>query len=321
MWYLFDYTAFFTLASLKLAQLSLKKRFDVVEVNTMPDFLVFITLLPRLLGSKVILYMYENMPALFMSTFETGLNHIGTRLVCLAERVSAGYAHHVIASDGIAHKRALESRGIPGKKITVVLNVPDDAIFKPNSLPTVSDGNYFRLIVVSTIVKRYGIQTLVKAIPLLTKDIPELKVDVVGDGEYRPELERMAHNLGVEEYLNFTGLVPLDVVPSYITRADIGLAPMLDDVGLPNKLFEYFALGKPVVVSALPSLMDNFDNNGYVVYFKPDDETDLATRILELYRNPEKRSSLASHGQAFYNDCQWSVMKHEYLKVYRKLLT
>lgn len=319
-WYLLDYSVFFLLACLKLAQLSLKKRYDVVEVHTMPDFLVFTTLFPRLLGTKVILYMFENMPQIFISTFKTGPNHIGARLLRFLERVSAGYAHSVIVADGIPYKRVLESHGIPSEKITVVLNVPDDAIFNPEPLPAAKDGDHFCLIVVSTLIKRYGVQTLIKAIPLLLEDIPELTVDVVGDGEYRPDLEKLARDLGVTGYLNFTGQVPLDDVPSYIARADVALAPMIADVGHPNKLFEYFAMGKPSVASAHPGLLATFDSD-CVLYFQPNDERDLAHRVLELYHSPEKRASLASHAQAFYQGCRWQFMKHEYLKVYEELLT
>ncbi len=320
MWYLFDYSAFFLLSFLKLTQFSLKKRYDVVEVNTMPDFLVFVTLFTRLLGTKVILYMYENTPALFISTFKTGPNHIVARLLRLIEKVSALYAHRVIVSDGNPYKQVLESRGIPGEKITVVLNVPDDAIFNLEPITAAEDGHHFRLVVVSTLLKRYGVQTLVKAVPLLLQDIPELKVDVVGNGEHQAELERMTRDLGLEGYFNFAGLVPHDDVPSYIARADVGVAPMIDDVGVPNKLFEYFALGKPAVASALPSLKVTFGGD-CIVYFQPDDERDLAARVLELYRSPEKRALLGSLGYAFYHRCQWPVMKHEYLKVYNELLT
>jgi glycosyltransferase involved in cell wall biosynthesis len=318
-WYLLDYTAFFILAFLKLAQLSLRKRYDVVEVNTMPDFLVFVTIFVRLLGSKVILYMFENMPALFMSTFKTDPNHVVARLLRFIEKISSSYAHHVIVSDGLAYKQVLESRGIPSEKITVVLNVPDDTIFNLESLPPTKDGDHFRLIVVSTLVKRYGVQTVVKAVPLLIKDIPELRVDIVGNGEYQPDLERMVGDLGVAPYLNFVGWTPLDTVPTYIARANIGVAPMIDDVGLPNKLFDYFALEKPTIVSALSSLKDTFNNADCVAFFSPNDEKDLAARVLELYRHPEKRTSLVTHARRFYQKHRWTVLKHEYLKVFEEL--
>jgi glycosyltransferase involved in cell wall biosynthesis len=218
-WYLFDYLAFFVLASLKLAQLYLKNRYAAVEVNTMPDFLVFVAILPKLLGSKVILYMYENTPGLFISSFKISPNHVIARVLRFVEKVSAGYADRVIVSDGHPYKEILESRGIPSEKITVVLNVPDDTIFDPQSVSLSKDGNHFRLIVVSTLVKRYGIQTLIKAIPLIVDDVPNLVVDVVGDGEYKPDLERIASELKVEEYVNFMGHIRHDDVPSYIARA------------------------------------------------------------------------------------------------------
>lgn len=303
--YLFEYSYFYTMVSLTLSWLSLsRRRYDVVEVCSMPDFLVFSTVVPRLLGAKVILYLWENMPMLFMSHFKTGRDHIGAKILRIIERTSAGYADHVIVTDGIPYKQVLESQGVPSDKITVVLNVPDESTFNIEAIPSAKDGEKFRLVVVSTLTKRYGIQIVIKAIPLLLRDIPELMVDVTGRGEYRPELENLARDLGVNAYLNFTGMIPYEDVLSCIGKAQVGIAPMIEDVGVSNKLFEYFALGTPAVASALPSLTATFDSN-CVLYFRPGDEKDLAERILELHRSPEKRASLAYHGKAFYSKCQW----------------
>lgn len=317
-YYILEYAAFFILSFLKLTQLSLKKRFDVVEVDTMPDFLVFITPLHRLLGSKVILYMYENMPWLFITSFNLDPKGVGARLLHTIEKASASYANRVIVSDGPPYKRVLERHGIPSEKITLVLNVPDNTIFDGQPLPT-EDKDHFRLIVVSTLVKRYGVQTLVKAIPLLIKEIPNLMVEIVGEGEHRKELEKMARELGVESYVKFTGWILHDDVPEHIARAHVCIAPMIDDVGAPNKLFEYFALSKPSIASDLPGIKGTFED-GCVIYFQPGNEVDLAARILELYRNPVKRASVGSSGKAFYDKCQWTFMKREYLSVYESLL-
>jgi phosphatidylinositol alpha-1,6-mannosyltransferase len=236
------------------------------------------------------------------------------------EKWSAVYADRVIVSDGDHYKRTLESRGIPAEKITVILNVPDTEIFNSVSIPESTDKSRFRLVIVSTLVKRYGVQTIVKAIPLVAQQIPELLVDIVGEGEYCQELERIAKELNVEKYINFRGLVTYEHIPEIIGQADIGLAPMIDDVGLPNKLFEYFALGKPAIASSQPSLMSAFGRNGTVAFFEPNNEKELADRILELYRSPEKRASLVSHGSNFYKSRQWSIIKHDYLNVYKELI-
>ncbi len=187
----YDYCLFFLLSFLKLSWFTLKKRYDVIEINTMPDFLVFITFFSRILGSKVVLYMFEDMPTLFMSSYHVGPKHIGTQILRFFEKWSAIYADHIIVSDGYHYKRTLESRGIPSQKITVILNVPDTEIFTSNSISGFTDKSHFRLVIVSTLVKRYGVQTVIKAIPLITKQIPELMVDIVGEGEFRPELQRI----------------------------------------------------------------------------------------------------------------------------------
>jgi glycosyltransferase involved in cell wall biosynthesis len=319
-WYIFDYAAFCMLVSLKLAWLSLKKRYDVVEVQTMPDFLVFVTLFPRLLGSKVVLYMFENAAELFISSFRVSRDHIGARLLRFVAKVSAAYAHQVIVSDGPLHKKAVEDLGIPSQKVTLVLNVPDDTVFDLKPACAAEDGNHFHVVIVSTILERYGIQTLIKAVPLLLKDIPELKIDIIGDGDYLPNLERLSRRLGVTGYLNFTGFIPYESVSAYIARAYVGVAPMLDDIGAPNKIFEYFALSKATVASKLPSLTAVFDDS-CILYYQPGDEAALASSILELYRDPEKRASLGCSAQAVYLRYHWPVMKHEYLRIYKQLLS
>jgi len=179
--------------------------------------------------------------------------------------------------------------------------------------------DYFRLVIVSSLLERYGVQTLDKATPLILEEIPSLMVDVVGEGDYQPYLEKMTRDLGIESHFNFTGYIRYENVPSYIARADIGIAPMIADVGAPNKLFEYFALGKPSIASAQFGLTEMF-NDDCVLYFQPGNERELAVRILELYHSPEKRAALGSHAQAIHDKYRWSVIKQEYLKVYEKLL-
>jgi glycosyltransferase involved in cell wall biosynthesis len=315
--YLFDYIVFFLLVFFTLGWRSLRRRYRVVEVETMPDFLVFATLIPRLFGAKVVLYMFENMPGLFASTFNVAPSHPAVRLLRLISKLSAGYAHRVIVSDGVHHKKWLESLDIPSEKITLIFNVPDENIFSEARSDISTHGDGFRVLVLSTFLPRYGVETVVRAVPRLLKNIPDLKVDLVGDGECRLALEELARGLGVQRCVNFPGWRPHEEMPGYISRADVAVAPMIADVGLPNKMFDYFAMSKPCIASALPSLLMAFNGN-YVSFFTPGDDVELAARILELYNDPEKRAALGAEGHAFYQERRWSVMKEAYLAVYAK---
>jgi glycosyltransferase involved in cell wall biosynthesis len=315
-WYVLEYIYFFLIASIKL--LPIKKRYDVIEVHTMPDFLVFATIIPKLMGSKVLLFMFEDMPGLFMSSFKKGPDHIGTRVLRFIERVSAGYADRVLVSDGPLYRKTLISNGVRPDKVTVILNVPDNTVFN-GPIQVSQNGDYFRLVVVSTLVERYGVQTVIKATHLLLARIPHLKVHIVGDGDYRATLEQLANQLGVRECLDFTGWIPYEAVPAQIARAHIAVAPMLHDVGTPNKLFEYFALGKPCIVSEHPGITNTVDE-GCVQYFRPGDEQDLARCVWELYGSPERRALLSARGLAFYRKCEWTITKQEYLKIHDELV-
>ena len=113
--------------------------------------------------------MFENTEQLFVSSFRLSRNHIITRLIRFISKISAGYADNVIVSDGPLHKEAVESYGIPGTKITVVFNVPDETVFKIEPSHATEEGNLFRIVVVSSILRRYGIQTMIMAVPLLLK--------------------------------------------------------------------------------------------------------------------------------------------------------
>jgi glycosyltransferase involved in cell wall biosynthesis len=318
-WYLLDYSVFFFLVSLKLVWLSLRNRFNVIEICNVPDFLVFTTIFPKILGTKVIYYMFEKTEALFTASFHLSNNHLLTRLIRCMIKLCATFANSVIATDVLVEKQLLESYHIRSDKVTLVLNVVDEDVFKLEpAVPTEKD-DHFTLTIVSGTLKRYGIQTMVQAFPILLKDIPKLKLNIVGDGEYLPNLQKMVDELNIKDHITFTGYIPYEEVPPYIACADVCIAPMLDDVGTPNKVLEYFAMGKATVSSKIPGLVALIDCE-CLLYFQPGNEIELAERILELYHSPEKRASLGALAQEFYSQYRWSSMKQKYLGVYRKLM-
>ncbi|OGO22183.1 MAG: hypothetical protein A2144_14855 [Chloroflexi bacterium RBG_16_50_9] len=316
--YLFEYNAFFFLAFWKLTWLSLTRRYRVVEVDNMPDFLVFTTLVPRLLGAKVVFQILDHTPEVFAESFRVSTRHPIIRLLRLVEKASVRWADYCLGTQ-IINRQIMESHGVPSSKIAVVLNVPDSVF---DQLPAVPHNNgVFCVITHGNLLEKYGVQTLIQAVPLLIKEIPNLKVKIVGDGEYRSSLEGQAKSLDVDKFIEFTGWVLPEEVVTHINQADVGVVSIIakQNPMLPNKLFEYLALGKPSVVAAIPIIKHYFDDKS-VMYYEPENTQDLAGCILELYRNPEKRAALAASGSAIYQKYRWSEMKYEYLKVFNKLL-
>src|SRR4030067_1434533 len=234
---------------------TLKSRYSVIQVINMPDSLVFTALVPKILGAKVALNFFELMPEVVADKFGFNLDHMVVRLLRWQEKISAWFADHIILANGICQQECLESRGIPASKMSAVLNVPDDNVFYPRPFQSDNSGS-FRLITHGSILERYGLQTMIKAMPLLIKEIPGLEMKVLGEGEYRLKLEELAKVLGVDNRVHFTGMVSYEEMLSLIAQSHLGIVSLLPQKQpqMPCKLVEYLAMAKPAVCTSLPAV-------------------------------------------------------------------
>jgi glycosyltransferase involved in cell wall biosynthesis len=317
--YLFEYSVFFLLAFVALTFLSLRRRYDSVEIDTMPDFLVFAAIVPKLMGTRVVLYLFECMPELFQESLGLSYSHPVVRLLRLNERYASRFAHHVIYC-GPGYRDIQGPRAGKLMQSSVVLNVPVEEIFAPEKVtPPKADlrGEPLRIITHGSLLERYGISTIIKAARLVAEEIPRVEVTIAGDDEHRQALEQETRELGVEKFVTFIGRVPHEQVVDLIARADIGVAAFWPDWMLSNKLFEYLAMQRPVVHSATKFTMD-FCRNDEVLFFTPGDERELAERLLWLYHHPEERLAMVTRANQLYEKCRWGVMRETYLDVHRQ---
>lgn len=316
--YAWEYLSFAFLALLAVARLHLRHRFKVVEVDNMPDVLVFSALVPKLLGAKVILYIFDNMPELLRVIWKVGPRHPLVRILALLERLSARFADRVVVSQELA-RRVVVARGVPEHKVVTVLNSADEAIFHPRPhLLRRPDAGHFTIVSHGSIIERYGIQTLIDALPLLTKSVPNVRVRVFGQGEYRRALAERARANGVADRVSFEGFLPPEALVSVLATADLGYVGFMCDLMLPNKLVEYVSLGVPVVLTRWP-VFEHYFPDGTVGYFNSGDARSLANAIIEVARDPQlarKRATLAS---GVYDAYRWPVQREIYLDLYGEL--
>jgi glycosyltransferase involved in cell wall biosynthesis len=330
--YLFEYLTLPLLASALVAVRSLWRPYRYVEVDNPPDWLVLAGLLPRLQGARVVLYMFENMPETAVLDYGLCRDHLLVRALVTIQRICASLAHCLIAPHELGRAILMRQGIAPHKIAAVVPNVPDPRIFlsrvagsktqiaagTPPSCeaePGSGDGR-FRLVTHGTLLKRYGIQTLLEAMAHLGERIPDVHLDVIGDGEYRAELERLAASLDLGDVVTFTGRIPFDQLAPRLLQADVGVVPMWADYFFPNKLTEYLALGLPVIITDCPAVRRYFDDSA-VYYVAAKSPEALAEAILDLYRNPARRASLAAMGHTAYREkVSWDRTKRDYLAVY-----
>ncbi|HEX6493271.1 MAG TPA: glycosyltransferase [Candidatus Dormibacteraeota bacterium] len=311
MWYPLEYLAFFAAAFPRVCRLSLRTRYDVVQVDNLPDFLVFAALPARLRGARVVLFMYELMPELTASRLQVRIGHPVVRLSHRLESVATAWAGHVVVVTEHC-RRTLVERGVEPHKLSVVPNT--QAGVGQHVRDDVSSGRP-SMVIVTTLIERYGVHVALEALARLREEWPELTLDVLGEGEARPRLEQLARRLGVADRVHFRGYVPWNEAMTLVRDATLGIVPVVDDgYGswlLPNKLLEYVSHGVPAVCSRLTTMVDYFPE-GSVAYFEPGSPAALAGEVDRLLRDPGERRRQARRAREAYEAVRWENVAGRY---------
>ncbi|OGG48162.1 MAG: hypothetical protein A3F84_23015 [Candidatus Handelsmanbacteria bacterium RIFCSPLOWO2_12_FULL_64_10] len=317
IFYMASYVVFFGLASLVLTFLTFWKGLQIVHVHTMPDFMVFASALPRLLGVKVILDIHDTMPELYAEKFDISFDHPLIRIIKQVEVLSAQFAHRVITvSEPV--KNLLATHGIPPAKIAVLMNLADDSIFYPRVSHRKSEET-FRLMYHGTVTRRHGIDVALQAVAQVRQDIPKIRFDVYGNGDYLTEAMSLSSRLGLDGCVFFNqAFIPIEELPDRIEGADVGIVPIRNDRAtrymLPVKLLEYLAMEKPTVVSRI-EVVEYYMDCATVEFAEPENPQSLAEGIKKLYYSVERRAELKANARRFKQRYCWSRQKETFFKV------
>jgi glycosyltransferase involved in cell wall biosynthesis len=320
--YIFQYGTFFVWAFAQASRLHIRRKYDVVQVNTLPDALVFAVAIPKLLGARVILDMHELMPELYASKF--GENRLAVRLMAFIERISTSFADRVVTVSKPTWQ-VLVDRGIPPSKLEIVMNSADERIFSSDdpSGMTRSSNPGLTLISHGVLVERSGYRTIVRALPEVRKVHPDVRLLIAGHGEDEAPLRALISELDLEKHVTLLGFKSLEEVARIVKTADIGVTANREDVFtrliVPTKLMEYVVLGVPAVVSRLPAVEQYFDET-MVNFFEPDDPQDLASVVLSTADDLAKAREVARRTrERFVSEYGWATMKRRYVQLVDEL--
>jgi glycosyltransferase involved in cell wall biosynthesis len=326
--YVFQYSAFLFISFVLLAFYSLRGRYHLVHVHNMPDILVFAALVPKVFGSKVILDLHDPMPELMMTIYSLAPKSFGVRLLTNFERWSIKFAHAVLTVNQ-ACKRLFADRGCPLEKVHVVMNSPDENIFKYRETmqPTIErhSGRPFVIMYHGSLVERHGLDIGVSALGLIQQTISQAELRIYGQST--PFLERVLNSVrgsNLEKSVRYLGPRTLEQIVEAIDECDVGIIPnrrsVFTEINTPTRIFEYLSRGKPVIAPAVPGIQDYF-SDGQLIFFELGDAIDLARKLEHVYLQPESVEKTVRLGQAVYRDHRWSVERAKFTNLVGQLLT
>ena len=317
--YLTEYMAFFVRVAWTLIRSQPRRRYALVQVATLPDWLVLAALPLRLVGVPVLIDLHESMPDFFRSRFPRAGNPIVHRALVIAERLSIAASSHAITVNDALRDR-LVRLGVSQDKVSVVRNTPSLARFDPSAHATrmfMSDGT-LRLVYAGALTPTYELDVAVRAVASIVSRRPDLAVhlDVYGRGDSSDDLATLATSLGIADRVTLHGRIPLEDVPAAVARSDIGVAPTrrddFTDASLSTKILEYAAMRRPAIASRLP-LVERTFSDGAVATYEPGNAEDLADVILRAVDEPVARTEAVDRAAAIVADLSWERDGPSYL--------
>ncbi len=320
--YILEYLFSFILYFIRLSVLHVQNRYQVIHIHNMPDFLIFSALMPKIMGTPLILDIHDLMPEVFISKYGEQSNRLILSLLKLQEKLSCWLADEVITVNSICETNLI-NRGIPPGKIIVVHNYPNSAVFDRNLYLNECDSprEHFTLIYPGTLAPRYGLETVVRALPQLKTQIPEIRLLIFCQNTpYKDELQQLADQLGVLSCIEMKPLIRNEEIPHQLIGADIGIYPAINDVHMslatPTKVLEFSAMGIPIVSSRLRMVEEIFGDSA-IMFFEAQNVSQFTQCVMELYQSPTLRAKLtASAYQMFVQKFSWD---HEF-RVYFEML-
>ena len=306
--YAFEYSAFFSWALVLVSLLHARRRYQVVYVHNMPNFLVFAGLLPKLGGAKIVLDVHDPAAELMADIRGRDLPPWVQRLVNAEERISISFSDTLITVNESMRRRL---SGISSRPVSVVMNLPDPRLFAPAGKSRDSTG--FKWLAYSgSVAHRNGLDLVVRAVAMLADEFPSLRFQVIGDGHALEPVARLAAELGIADRVVFRGPVPNEQVPALLSDATAGISPqrggVFGDLVFSMKVAEYVALGVPVISSGTATMRHYFSDDE-LLFFEPEYAADLACAIRALLTNPAAAEERAARSRVKLDKLDWPAQR------------
>lgn len=272
----------------------------------------------RKMGFDVVVDDLNKIPfytPLFVREPLVGLSHhfFGTSIFLEAGPVAGGY---VYASEKavdwvyksipflVVSQSTLDefiARGFRRENFTLAPNAIDHGKLHPSGIPKTPHptvGYFGRL-------KKYkSADHLIRAFARIRKEIPDAELVIIGRGDYQPELERLANELGVADATRFTGFVPEEEKRRLLEELWVVVNPsMKEGWGIVN--VEANACGTPAIAADSPGLRDSVVDGVTGRLYPYGDIDALASRLLEILRNDELRETYRKNALEFARSLTW----------------
>ncbi len=302
---LFSFSAFW-----EVRKILKERKWDLVveDINKLPFYSFCWHNLPLLV---VVHHFFDK--AIFRE-----VNPLFGAYVYLSERsVPIFYRRKSFLAVSQSTKEELLRRGIPGEKIKVIYCGIDHQLYRVNldlkkdPVPTI--------LYLGRLKKYKSTDLLLKALPLIMKKVSDVRLVIVGEGDYKSELQNLTRNLGLENRVIFTGFVDEKTKVEWFHRAWVSVYPSIKEGwGLTN--IEANACGTPAVASNVPGLRESILPGKTGFLFEYGNIQDLADKIIRIIIDKELIDRLSQEGILWASNFSWDKVTEEVEKLLQDIV-
>ncbi|ODA41168.1 glycosyltransferase [Desulfosporosinus sp. BG] len=235
-------------------------------------------------------------------------------------------ARVILVSDKLRNQYGLESWADQLEKYRVIFNGVNlaDVVQRPEP-----QGTYWEhqprasrriLLTVGFLRPDKGHAMVLKALPELIGEFPDLEYRIVGDGSERQTLEALTAELGLEEYVVFRGSLPHPEAMREMAQCDIFVLPSWNEA-FGVVYLEAMAHGKPIIGTTGEGISEILAQEGVGKAVPPKDVLAITEEIRGLLRNPEQAAAMGSRGKELVTrKFTWEYNAQKTLKVYEEII-
>jgi glycosyltransferase involved in cell wall biosynthesis len=165
------------------------------------------------------------------------------------------------------------------------------------------------------LVEEKGIDTLLYAVKILLDEKFKVKCIIIGRGAEYKKLIQLSKKLGVNPYVKFTGFLPDKQLKKFFSLANCFIMPSRRE-GTPVALFEYMALGKPVVATQIGGIVDILPNKELIVL--PNDPAAMAAKIKMVLSDKEFALKVGKQNRKTAKKFVWSNIASQLFVVFKE---
>ncbi len=294
--------------------------FDVIQVSSTPDLYFLVAAPFKLLGRRVVFDFKDLSPEVYEARY--GGRGVVHRTLLFLERASLRVADHVFVVNQSLRTVAEQRGGVPREAITIVGNGPrlSRTLRHPRN-PDLRRGYPQLCCLVGMMGPQDSVDLALRAIghAVHTLGRTDCAFTFVGDGDAVPDAERLVEELDLGRWVSFAGWVDQDRAFAYMSTADIGIEPNLEEFVSPVKAMEYMACGLPFVafdVSETRALAADA-----AAYAQRGDTVAFGSLVHDLLADATRREEMGRIGrQRVQTAIAWEHQKERYVTVYETLL-